>query len=197
MEPEPEDDMRMSVAAVAAAVGANMAKMLQYSEADMRELLKDELGMGVVARNDVLDEWRALRAQDVVITVQVRFAAFLQRMGGSQALQGLEHVPLSTLPEAVSFIQGPGVPSQAELQLGVKVRTPPCAAHAPLDACLRARTDVIACCSVLVHRGPTARLMRCWRWALTTGASPATRWRRSTSTVTMVWAAQRGTSFAR
>eukprot|EP01047_Picozoa_sp_COSAG01_P076902 COSAG01_NODE_13662_length_1552_cov_1.197522_1_plen_93_part_10 len=89
----------------------------------MRELLKDELGMGVVARNDVLDEWRALRAQDVVVTVQARFAAFLERMGGSQALQGLEHVPLSTLPEAVSFIQVPGAPSQAELQLGVKVRT--------------------------------------------------------------------------
>jgi hypothetical protein len=48
----------------------------------------------------------------VVITVHARFVAFLERMGGSEALQGLEHVPLSSLPAAVSFIQGHGAPSR-------------------------------------------------------------------------------------
>jgi hypothetical protein len=111
-----------TLAEVGAAVGASEADMLQYPEADMRELLKDELHMGVVARNAVMVEWRALKAKSVVITVQARFVAFLERMGGSAALQGLEHVPVSTLPEAVSFIQGHGAPSQAELQLGIQVR---------------------------------------------------------------------------
>jgi hypothetical protein len=111
-----------TLAAVVAAMGASEADMLQLSEADMRELLKDELGMKVLPRNAVMNEWRALKAKSVVITVQARFVAFLERMGGSAALQGLEHVPVSTLPEAVSFIQGHGAPSQAELQLGIQVR---------------------------------------------------------------------------
>jgi hypothetical protein len=115
-----------TLAAVGQAVGASESDMLEYSEADMSELLKDELGMGVVARNKVLKEWRGTKAKSVVVTVQARFAAFLERMGvgGNQALQGLEKVPLSTLSEAVSFIKGaPGAPSDAELQLGVRVRS--------------------------------------------------------------------------
>jgi hypothetical protein len=111
-----------TLTAVCVAVGVSEAAMLRYPEADMRELLKDELKLGVVARNAVMEEWRALKAKSVVITAQARFAAFLERMGGNAALQGLEHVPVSTLPKAVSFIQGHGAPSQAELQLGIQVR---------------------------------------------------------------------------
>jgi hypothetical protein len=120
----------MTLAAVCATVGVSEADILEYSEADMGELLKDEAGLKVIARNKVLKEWRALKAKSVVITVHARFVTFLERMGGSEALQGLEHVPLSSLPAAVSFIQGHGAPSQAELQLGVKVRAPPPAPRA-------------------------------------------------------------------
>jgi hypothetical protein len=83
----------------------------------------------------------------VVITVHARFVAFLERMGGSEALQGLEHVPLSSLPAAVSFIQGHGAPSQAELQLGVKVRAPPPTPH----ALHQHPTDYMLWCVELTH----------------------------------------------
>jgi hypothetical protein len=118
MEPEPEAPT--TLAAVAAEVGAVVGELLKYSEADMGELLKDELGMKVVARNRILEEWRGLRAQSVVVTVQARFAAFLERMGGAQALQGLGNVPISGLSEAVGFIRGHGAPDADELRRGVE-----------------------------------------------------------------------------
>jgi hypothetical protein len=119
-----------TLAAVGMAVGASEAEMLRFPEEDMRELLSDELGMSVVARNRILEEWRHLKAKSAVITVQARFAIFLERMGASGgALQGIEDVPLSTLPEAVSFIKGYGMPSEAVLRLGVKVSVLRCAAR--------------------------------------------------------------------
>eukprot|EP01047_Picozoa_sp_COSAG01_P054761 COSAG01_NODE_6022_length_3896_cov_3.470371_4_plen_144_part_00 len=117
------------------AANTSEANLLRLPEADMRELLKDELGMKVMARNAVMDEWRALKAKSVVITVQARFVAFLERVGGSAALQGLEHVPVSTLPEALSFIRGKGSPTQAELRLGVQ------RAYAKIDALLALGPD--------------------------------------------------------
>ena len=93
--PEPEGDPPRTLAAVGAAVGATVAQMLKYSEASMRELLKDELRMKVVAREAVLEEWRGLQFQAVVLTAQQRFAAFVKRMEGKDALAGLESVPIS------------------------------------------------------------------------------------------------------
>eukprot|EP01046_Picozoa_sp_COSAG06_P032631 COSAG06_NODE_3275_length_5577_cov_6.602410_8_plen_74_part_01 len=66
--PEPEGDPPRTLAAVGAAVGASVAQMLKYSEADMAELLKEELGMKVVARNAILEEWRGLQFQAVALT---------------------------------------------------------------------------------------------------------------------------------
>ena len=145
MQPSPVPPV--TLATVCATVGVSEADILEYSEADMGELLKDEAGLKVIARNKILKEWRALKAKSVVITVHARFVAFLERMGGSEALQGLEHVPLSSLPEAVSFIQGHGAPSQAELQLGVKVRAPPPTPH----ALHQHPTDYMLWCVELTH----------------------------------------------
>ena len=61
--PEPEGDPPRTLAALGAAVGASVAQMLKYSEADMGELLKEELGTKgwpatrLVARNAILEEW--------------------------------------------------------------------------------------------------------------------------------------------
>ena len=137
MEPEPEPPPR-TLAAVGAAVGATVAQMLKYSEPDMSELLKKELGMKVVSRNAILEEWRGLRFQSVALTVQARFAAFLERVEGVDALAGLESVPISSLPEAVRFISRaalPGSPSAEELSRGVA------RAYAKADALLAQGAD--------------------------------------------------------
>ena len=78
--------------------------------------------MKVVARNAVLREWRGLQFQAVVLTAQQRFAAFVKRMEGKDALAGLESVPISSLPQAVRFIGEAvqaGSPSAEELARGV------------------------------------------------------------------------------
>ena len=69
------------------------------------------------------------------VTTQAKFDAFIERMGGAAAIQGMEAVPLSTLREVVPFIVGDGAPSQAELTAGCD------AAEQKADALLAAGPD--------------------------------------------------------
>jgi hypothetical protein len=109
----------VTLAQVARHADVPIDELLHYSLEDFTELLKDELAIKVIVRNKVLAEWRALRAQATVLTVQAKFAVFLERVGGKDALQGLENVPVSGLAEATSFIVGPNTPGAAAMRTGV------------------------------------------------------------------------------
>jgi hypothetical protein len=109
----------VTLAQVARHADVPIDDLLHYSLEDFTELLKDELAIKVIVRNKVLAEWRALRAQATVLTVQAKFAVFLERVGGKDALQGLENVPVSGLAEATSFIVGPNTPGAAAMRTGV------------------------------------------------------------------------------
>jgi len=129
LEPEPGsplpqgvsmlDDVTLAQVACHADVQKSIGELLEYSLEDFTELLKDELAIKVVIRNNILAEWRALRAKATVLTVQAKFAVFLERVGGKDALQGLENVPVSGLVEATSFIVGPNTPATAAMRRGV------------------------------------------------------------------------------
>ena len=112
-----------SLVGVVAKARVQLRKIRGYSEASMNELLRDESLVGqklnVVQREEILEEWRGLKEHNAVLSVHAKFDVFLERMAGKEALQGLEGVPLSSLEEAVSFINGQEAPSAAALQGGV------------------------------------------------------------------------------
>eukprot|EP01045_Picozoa_sp_COSAG04_P038804 COSAG04_NODE_10571_length_768_cov_0.931241_1_plen_105_part_01 len=94
--------------AVAAKAGIPEEDLLLYDADDFGELIK-ELGIPVTVRVHLKKQHRDLLSAE---PVKARFQKFLERVHGAEALAGLEHVPVSSLPTCVSFIKDrPDIPT--------------------------------------------------------------------------------------
>ena len=90
---------------VAALASIRVDDLKEFKEADFEELTR-ELGIPVTAKVKLRGLFRKLLASERVSTAQAKFEAFFERVGGADSLEGLQHVPVSTLPVAVDFIEG-------------------------------------------------------------------------------------------
>ena len=113
--------------------GTSLAELADFSTEDAEELMK-ELGINVTARVRLKKLHREYIAQlqesQRAESSRAKFDSFLSRVGGADALAGLEKVPLSGLDDALGFIKGPGAPSRDALRDGAA------AAYAKADALL-------------------------------------------------------------
>eukprot|EP01044_Picomonas_judraskeda_P008952 COSAG03_NODE_1059_length_4930_cov_437.439661_2_plen_509_part_00 len=108
---------------------------LDFREDDF-DRLTDELGINTTARVKLRKQFRAFIAKQDAVSAQDKFEAFFDRVGGAVSLEGLQTVPVSTLPVALSFISGqPGAPSKDAINVGTA------AAYAKADALLAAGAD--------------------------------------------------------
>ena len=96
---------------VAALASIRVDDLKEFTEADFEDLTK-ELNVAVTPRVKLRGLFRKLLASERVSTAQAKFEAFFERVGGADSLEGLQAVPVSTLPVAVGFIEGPGSPSK-------------------------------------------------------------------------------------
>ena len=118
--------------AVAARIPAS--EFALYEKEHLEELMKD-LKIPVTVRVRLHKQHRDLLSGAQALTVQSKFDAFFSRVGGASSLAGLQNVPISSLPEAVSFIRGPACPAPAMLEVAVA------SAYAKADALLAAGPD--------------------------------------------------------
>ena len=119
---------------LAALAGIGVDDLREFKESDFDDLTK-ELNVAVTARVKLRGLFRKLLASQQLSTAQAKFEAFFERVGGADSLEGLQNVPVSTLPVAVDFIEGPGSPSKDALARGVA------AAYGKADALLAAGPD--------------------------------------------------------
>ena len=109
---------------LAALAGVEVSDFLDFKEKDIEDLTV-ELGVPTVSRVRLRKLYRELLGREKVSSANAKFAAFFERIGGAGSLAGLQNVPVSTLPVAISFIRGrPGAPSAAALDTGWPRRTP-------------------------------------------------------------------------
>ena len=120
--------------ALAAAAGIPASELALYEKEHLEELMK-ELKIPVTVRVRLHKQHRDHLAGAKAVTVQTKFDAFFSRVGGASSLAGLQGVPVSSLPEAVSFICGPACPAPAILEAAVA------RAYAKADALLAEGPD--------------------------------------------------------
>ena len=112
-------------------IDVSLFKEDEFTAEYLEELMKDQ-GVSLTARVKLKKQFRDLKAGKQLTTAQAKFEDFFARVGGAGSLAGLQHVPVSTLPVALSFVEGhPGAPSKEALRAGTRV------AHAKADALLR------------------------------------------------------------
>ena len=104
--------------ALAVAAGIAASEFALYEKEHLEELMKD-LKIPVTVRVRLHKQHRDLLSGAQALTVQSKFDAFFSRVGGASSLAGLQNVPISSLPEAVSFIRGPACPAPAMLEVAV------------------------------------------------------------------------------
>ena len=119
---------------LAALAGIELGELREFEE-DLFNQLLDEQNVNAVAKHRLRKKYRDMRASQRLSTAQAKFEAFFERVGGADSLEGLQNVPVSTLPVAVDFIEGPGSPSKDALARGVA------AAYGKADALLAAGPD--------------------------------------------------------
>ena len=119
---------------LAALAGIELGELREFEE-DLFNRLLEELNVNSIAQHRLRKKYRDMRASQQLSTAQAKFAAFFERVGGADSLEGLQNVPVSTLPVAVDFIEGPGSPSKEALARGVE------AAYRKADALLAAGPD--------------------------------------------------------
>ena len=108
------------------------SELCEYEE-DLFMGLMAEKQVAATAQHRLRKKFRDLKAGKQHTTAQQRFEGFFARVGGADSLAGLQHVPVSTLPVALSFLRGaPGAPSEAALDRATGV------AYAKADAMLAA-----------------------------------------------------------
>jgi hypothetical protein len=100
---------------LATSAGIPEAELKLYDPADFDELLK-ELGIPVTVKVRLKKQHRDLLSGLTQATAQTKFDAFLSRVGGADALAGLDKVPLASLDDALGFIKGPGALSPETLR---------------------------------------------------------------------------------
>ena len=121
--------------ALAQLAGIQVDEFKEFKERDFEDLTV-ELGIQVTARVKLRAQFRQLVAEQQVTSAQDKFQVFFDRVGGADSLAGLQHVPVSTLPVALSFLSGkPGAPSKEA------VRVATVSAHAKADALLASGPD--------------------------------------------------------
>ena len=121
--------------ALAQLAGIQVDEFKEFKEKDFEDLTV-ELGIQVTARVKLRAQFRQLVAEQQVTSAQDKFQVFFDRVGGADSLAGLQHVPVSTLPVALSFLSGkPGAPSKEA------VRVATVSAHAKADALLASGPD--------------------------------------------------------
>ena len=115
----------MSVAApktladLAVLAEATVEDLAEFTAAELDELTLG-LNVHVTARVKLRALHRKFLTSRQVSTVQAKFGAFFARVGHADALAGLENVPVSPLPEAVSYFRDvPGAPSREAVARGV------------------------------------------------------------------------------
>eukprot|EP01045_Picozoa_sp_COSAG04_P026174 COSAG04_NODE_3581_length_2692_cov_17.709603_2_plen_443_part_01 len=119
---------------LAALAGIELGELREFEE-DLFNQLLDEQNVNAVAKHRLRKKYRDMRASQQLSTAQAKFEAFFERVGGADSLEGLQNVPVSTLPVAVDFIEGPGSPSKDALAGGVAT------AYAKADALLAEGPD--------------------------------------------------------
>ena len=111
------------------------SELCEYEE-DLFMGLMAEKQVAVTAQHRLRKKFRDLKAGKQHTTAQQKFEGFFARVGGADSLAGLQHVPVSTLPVALSFLRGaPGAPSEAALDRATAV------AYAKADALLAAGAE--------------------------------------------------------
>ena len=96
--------------------GIELHGLREFKEADF-DLLMTEQAVNATAQVKLRRQFRQLLAQELASSAQSKFEGFFARVGGADSLAGLQHVPVSTLPVALSFLRGaPGAPSEAALR---------------------------------------------------------------------------------
>ena len=123
-----------TLAEVASSACIPVRELKLYDAADFDELLK-ELGIPVTVKVRLKKQHRDLLRGHTQATAHSKFDAFLERVGGADALAGLDKVPLASLDDALGFIAGPGAPSPAAL------RGAATAAYATADSLLASGPD--------------------------------------------------------
>ena len=120
-----------------------LAKRAEIEVADFHDFreddfdrLTDELGISTTARVKLRKQFRELVAKQRLLSAQDKFQGFFDRVGGADSLAGLQKVPVSTLPVALSFMDGkPGAPSKDAIRAGTAT------AYAKADALLATGPD--------------------------------------------------------
>eukprot|EP01046_Picozoa_sp_COSAG06_P034835 COSAG06_NODE_3685_length_5014_cov_4.732452_2_plen_728_part_00 len=120
---------------LAARAGIAVAELEEFEEDVFMQLLEEQ-AVNAVAKHRLRAQFRKLSEQQRASSAQAKFEAFYARVGGAGSLAGLQHVPVSTLPVALSFVEGhPGAPSEEALRAGRRV------AYAKADALLAAGAE--------------------------------------------------------
>ena len=101
--------------------GIQTAELAEFEEDVFMELLEEQ-AVNAVAKHRLRQKFRDLKMGQRHATAQEKFQQFYERVGGAQTLEGLQRVPVSTLPVALDFLRGvASAPSEPALREGTRV----------------------------------------------------------------------------
>eukprot|EP01043_Picozoa_sp_COSAG02_P013354 COSAG02_NODE_532_length_20668_cov_28.281832_16_plen_770_part_00 len=110
--------------------GISVEELAEFEE-DVFMRLMEEQAVNAVATHRLRKKFRDLKGAQRHATAQEKFEGFYERVGGAESLEGLQHVPVATLPSALAFLRGvAGAPSEPALRGATRV------AYAKADALL-------------------------------------------------------------
>lgn len=100
--------------------GVRTYELHKWNEDRLRRLLSEQKSKFTEIELMRFQEWmnpKPPEGDPSILSAHAKFAEFFEQMGGTNSLSGLQHVPVSTLPKALSFLRGAStMPSEAALE---------------------------------------------------------------------------------